>query len=200
MPDRHREAEQSYLKAEQARLLLDAETHKLVVRTRLNDFSLKLQHRDIAHLQLSHPQFPLTRLTPPREWVSNEDAKKGWGDTFSMKIWGDVFLSRRWERIPGGLDALWGYWLGVPEIHEGKTTREMLQSLLHEPIRRPIQINLVTGIGAFVMSGNNRVGACAATVRTTIPARAACFMWTSGDYPGDDAVRADWRFAAAPAT
>jgi hypothetical protein len=144
-------------------------TKSLIGRLTGDRQSLDLQYRDIAYMSLTAADFPIARL-----WQQD---------------WRDAFLSMiaNSEAQP---DRPWN---ANPEISEGKTVRQMITSLLSEPIRRPIELAIYHGVGVFLhVNGYNRVGATLLRGRTVIPARAAIFLWRDGDYPGDGLVRDTW--------
>lgn len=188
------------VEAEQGRHWTEAEAHWRQTRFDISAFNdhvrdlvgnpkLALQHRELWHLELNEPAFPIARLTNVLSFPHSPD-------------WGAMFLTLP-ARYKNELDLPWATKRRRDHeyIGEGKTVRQMMHSLLNEPIRKPVELMLVDGIGTFVHSGgNNRIGACVLTGRTTVPAHACLFLWPDGDYPGDDIVREAWRSAsAAPA-
>jgi hypothetical protein len=162
--------------------------HKDLLRNYLDDPGLEFYHHDIRPLGLFEPALRIDRIQPMTGAVKRGDP---------LKVFADMFLTLP-MRYKMRLDQRWGgHYCHDPEIHEGKTVAAMIDSLLTVPIRRPIEVSLVAGVGIFVLSGNNRIGGSVLAGRTTIPARVCVFLWTgSRAYPGDEVARAEWLTAA----
>lgn len=139
-----------------------------------------LLHKDISHLALEDPSFPIDRILlqrPGARMFRGQNADHG----------------RPKDRRR--MNSVWGGRLGF-EVSEGKSIAEMIDSLLHEEIRKPVALALVAGFGPFLChGGNNRIGATALRGRTVIPATCSVAMWVSGEPPpSDDAVIEAWQW------